>query len=101
MKAITVRYFAATNTKGARVKAFDMDGNSVVASRDFELSVETQARQVAFDLMTVWGSSMKQPLKITGQGQINRNDYVFTVGYAETPVTVTEANRLQREAVNG
>lgn len=34
MKAIVTKYIGPTNTKGARVKASDMDGNSVIVSYD-------------------------------------------------------------------
>ena len=37
MKAITTKYLPATNTKGARVTAFDGDGNRVTISYSHEL----------------------------------------------------------------
>lgn len=47
MKAITVRYIGPTNTRGARMKADDGDGNSVTIPYDYELSREERYRSAA------------------------------------------------------
>jgi len=47
MKAITVRYIGPTNTRGARMKADDGDGNSVTISYDYELSRGERFRAAA------------------------------------------------------
>jgi len=36
MKAIQTKYLSPTNTKGARIKAFDFDGNSITIPHDYE-----------------------------------------------------------------
>lgn len=40
MKAITTRYHGPTNTRDARISAFDMDGNRVSIPYPYELSGE-------------------------------------------------------------
>ena len=38
MKAITVKYLGPTNHKGSRLKAYDLDGNSITIPFDYGLS---------------------------------------------------------------
>jgi len=38
MKAIITKYIGATNTKGARIKAYDMDNNSITIPYPYNLS---------------------------------------------------------------
>lgn len=40
MKAITTKYLPATNTKGARIAAFDGDGNRITVSYDHRCSAQ-------------------------------------------------------------
>jgi hypothetical protein len=47
MKAISTKYLPCTNYRGTRIKAFDMDGNSVVVSYDHALSGEDVHRVAA------------------------------------------------------
>lgn len=41
-KAISVKWLAATNTKGTRIKAYDCDGNNIVIPRDHSLDDRQQ-----------------------------------------------------------
>ena len=47
MKAITTKYLGATNTRGSRIKAFDMDGNSITIPYPHDLSGEDVHRAAA------------------------------------------------------
>lgn len=40
MKAITTKYISATNCKGARIKAFDLDNNQVTIPYPYNLDVK-------------------------------------------------------------
>ena len=40
MKAIETRYYGPTNTRGSRIRAFDLDGNSVSIPYPYDLSGE-------------------------------------------------------------
>jgi hypothetical protein len=40
MKAIKTKYLGPTNTKGARIKASDGNGNSIIISWDYELDTD-------------------------------------------------------------
>ena len=50
MKAITTKYLAPTNFKGARIKAYDLDGNQVTIRYDYSLNNELAHRKAAFAL---------------------------------------------------
>lgn len=45
MKAITTKYFGATNSKGSRFKAFDSDHNSITVSYNHELNATENHRE--------------------------------------------------------
>jgi len=47
MKAIETRFYGPGNVRGARIKAFDLDGNQVTISYPYELSGEDCHRQAA------------------------------------------------------
>lgn len=47
MKAITTKYFGPGNVKGARIKAYDEDGNQATISYPYELSGEDCHRAAA------------------------------------------------------
>lgn len=51
MKAITVKYLGATNTKGARMKASDEDGNTVTIGRHYDLDIPADAKRAALALV--------------------------------------------------
>lgn len=77
MKAIQVRYLAATNYRGTRVKAFAEGGFSVTLARDYELTFDGNARVAAQALI----DKMKWNSKINGSGYLPNGDAVFTLGY--------------------
>lgn len=76
-KAIQVKYFGPTNTRGTRWKATAEGGHSVTLSRDYALNGSDDARRVATALCEhmAWGP-------ITGSGVLPNGDYVFTMGDA-------------------
>ena len=77
MKAIQIRYLAATNFKGARMKAWTEGGNSVVVAFQYEISNdEARAQDVAQELIHTLGWNVK----ITGIGCLPNGDYVATLG---------------------
>ena len=45
MKAITTKYLCPTNFKGSRIKAYDIDGNSVTVSYRHDLNSEQNHQQ--------------------------------------------------------
>lgn len=47
MKCIETKYLPATDSRGARYKAFDCDGNSLTIPPNFYLDSEGQCRRVA------------------------------------------------------
>lgn len=55
MKAITTKYLPATNTKGARIAAFDGDGNRIVTSWDHGWNTEGNHRGAAAALCRKMG----------------------------------------------
>lgn len=52
MKAILTKYISPSNTRGARIKAYDMDNNSATISYPYELSGEDVHRAAACALIT-------------------------------------------------
>lgn len=56
MQAIQVKYLAPTNTKGSRFKAF-CSGGSITRSRDYELEVNDNMANVAWELANKLGWS--------------------------------------------
>lgn len=57
MKAITTKYIGPTNTRGARIKATDSDGNAVTLSIDYSLNHDQRHRAAALALVQKmnWG----------------------------------------------
>ena len=47
MKAIETKYIPCTNTRGSRIKAFDLDGNSVSIGYPHELNQDQAHRKAA------------------------------------------------------
>lgn len=74
MKAIQVRYLSATNTRGARYKAFT-DAGSMTVGFDYALDHEDNALVLARAYCKKYGWS--EP---TGIGSIPNGDYVVTLG---------------------
>jgi hypothetical protein len=76
MKAIQVRYLAATNTKPIRLKAFSSSTLSLVECRKSEVSIEEQARGLAewYILEMGWVN-----VEISGFGSLPNGDYVATI----------------------
>ena len=74
MKAIQIKYLGATNTKGARLKAWTEAGFLTV-SRDYGLDADEQALQLAEQYIKEigWGSS------VGGFGTLPNGDYVATL----------------------
>jgi len=71
MKAIVTKYLSPTNTKGARIRASDEDGNKVIIPFPYELSgeaVHRKAAQALADRMNWSGKLIGGSLK---------NGYVF------------------------
>ena len=52
MKAITVKYLGPTDYKGARLKAYDSEGNQLTVSREYDKDVDVQSMDVAHAFMT-------------------------------------------------
>lgn len=73
MKAIQIRYLGATNTRGARLKAWTEAGSLTVA-RDYALDSYKQARELAKQYVTErgWGD-------VSGFGTLPNGDYVATL----------------------
>jgi len=55
MKAILTKYLNPTNTRGARIRASDSDGNAVTIGYPHELSGEDVHRKAAEDLRDKMG----------------------------------------------
>jgi hypothetical protein len=72
MKAISTKYLPCTNSRGARIKAFDMDGNSVTVSYDHALSGE--------DVHRVAAETLRDKMHWKGEligGAVKGGSYVF------------------------
>ena len=62
MKAIQTKYFGPTDFKGSRIKAFDLDGNSIIVSYPHELSgsdVHFKAVKAFISKFPGWGPAEK------------------------------------------
>ncbi len=55
MKALVTKYLGPTDTRGARIKASDEDGNSVTIGYPYELSGEASHREAAEALQAKMG----------------------------------------------
>lgn len=62
MKAIIVKYLSPTHTKGARLKAYDMDGNSLIVPYDHAAERGVSERRVAEELCDEMGWHGKETL---------------------------------------
>ena len=74
MKAIQIKYLGATNTKGARLKAWTEAG-SLTVSRDFALSPYEQANALAAEYL----AEHNWPCDVAGFGTLPNGDYVATL----------------------
>lgn len=76
MKAIQIRYLAATNTKPTRLKAFT-DAGAITECRDYALNADDQARRLAdkYNRDVFWSTS-----ELSGFGELPNGDYVATIG---------------------
>ena len=74
MKAIEVKYLPATNVRGSRIKAYDLDGNQVTISYPHELSGDDVYRAAAEELC----KKMNWKGSIEGGGTKNGMVFVFT-----------------------
>jgi len=54
-KAIVTKFIGPTTHRGARIKAFDLDGNSVTVPYKYEGGTETEHRHAAVKLCTKMG----------------------------------------------
>lgn len=76
MKAIQVKFLAATNFKGARVKAWTEGGNQIILPYQYEVSrFADQAQDVAQALIYKMGWEVK----ISGIGQLPNGDLAITL----------------------
>jgi len=66
MKAITTKYLGPTTYKGSRIKAFDMDGNSVTMSRDFGKALKENMKMAAYALCDKMGWDIKKDYRLVG-----------------------------------
>jgi hypothetical protein len=79
MKAIVTKYLPASNSKGARIKASDSDGNSITVSYPQECHTELEASRTAANALCEkmnWKGNM-----VSGQIRIGLTTYeifVFT-----------------------
>lgn len=73
MKAIRTKYLPPSNVRGARIKASDMDGNSVTISYPHEFSGEATHAEAALALCRKLGWSGT----LLG-GALAPGEYVFT-----------------------
>lgn len=74
MKAITTKYLPQTRTKPARIKAFDLDGNSAVIGYPHEEQFTDRHRLAAVALCEKMGWSGAETLI---EGKIKGNNSVF------------------------
>lgn len=88
-KAITVKYLPPTNTKGSRLKAYDMDGNSATVSYDHGQSKELRYTDAARVLCRKMGWEGE----LAGGGV--RNGYVFV--FVEGQPTPTRESGVRHE----
>lgn len=75
-KAICTKYIPATNTKGARIKAYDMDGNSATVSYDYSSNHEIRHLNAAQVLCRKMGWSGE----LAGGGIKGGYAFVFVEG---------------------
>lgn len=74
MQAIQIKYLSATNTKGARLKAFTEAG-AITEPRNYSLNSDQQARAMAFTYCQERGWPMP-----SGFGTLPNGDHVATLG---------------------
>lgn len=76
MKAIQIKYLAATNTKGTRLKAMAEGCKPLVVSRDYAANYDTQAENLATDYILLQGW---HNVEVAGFGMLPNGDYVATL----------------------
>ena len=72
---IQVKYLQATNNKGARLKAFDADNNSITIPFPYECSGRVAYRKAALEFMRrCWKPNLKYDMT---EGRLANGNYVF------------------------
>lgn len=104
MKAITTKYFGATDRSGARIKASDGDGNAVVIPYPYELSGEAVHRKAALKLCEKmkWGRNIAGGATKTGYAFVFIDRWVRFVERVANSCTTEytgEARQLLKEEV--
>lgn len=74
MKALKTIYLSPTNTKGARIKITDGDGNQMTESRDYAIDYKEQAEQLAQRFL----QKMDWNCEVSGIGGF-KGDYFITL----------------------
>jgi len=77
MKAILTKYLGPTNFKGARIKAYDGDGNSITISFDYGLNSEDRHKKAAVALC----EKMDWSADLVGGGIKNGYAFCFIDAY--------------------
>jgi hypothetical protein len=77
MKAIQIKYLAATNHNGVRLKVWAEGNKPLIVGRKYELDVHDQAREVAEKYIA---ETFKGNCKLYGFGCLPNGDYVATLG---------------------
>tara|TARA_R110000868_G_scaffold222592_1_gene474450 strand:- start:205 stop:441 length:237 start_codon:yes stop_codon:yes gene_type:complete len=76
MRAIQIRYLAATDTQGERLKAFT-DAGALTEPREYEANLEQQA----FSLAESYIFKQGWQAYVTGLGELPNGDYIATMNY--------------------
>ena len=79
MKAITVKYLGPTDTKPSRLKVFDMDGNSMTASKDGMRDSFSQAKDLAREFIDSMDWFPNSEYKLRGGAVKNADVFVIEV----------------------
>ncbi len=77
MKAIQIRFIAATNTMGTRLKVWAEGNKALVVGRLYELEVAEQARLLAERYVE---ETFSGNCRVYGFGCLPNGDYVATLG---------------------
>jgi hypothetical protein len=77
MKAIQVKYLAATDTRGVRLKAWCEGNKPLIVSRQYEHDVHEQARELAIQYIK---DTFNGNCELYGFGCLPNGDYVATLG---------------------
>ena len=78
LRAIQIRYLAATDTQGVRLKAFT-DAGALTEPRQYEANLDQQALSLAerYILKQGWHSY------VTGLGELPNGDYIATMNHKD------------------